>query len=227
MEMNRTLIAVFAVAAVLLTAPSFAARDNQVQQQSASSIPTDVGGLAPAPIVPAQGAVPANEMSVTGQVMLSTPDELVLHTASGMQRFVVTPDTQMLAGAAEGDTVTVFYTTETNPAKATVVKTSANASEGNVHTTKMAAGPAAGEPPTVTAMNATSEPTTDQPAAANDEQNTMNQPEKPATNSQRMGTKAGITRTTRLPKTASDLPLIGVTGLLALAGAVLVRAARG
>jgi len=89
--MNRTLVtAVSMTAALILAAPSYAA----ISQQKAASEPASPS---------------ATLKVVTGQVLISTPDYLVLATPSGMQRFEITPTSKVIGAAAEGDEVTIHY----------------------------------------------------------------------------------------------------------------------
>jgi hypothetical protein len=46
---------------------------------------------------------------VTGEVLVSTPDYLVLATRSGMQRFEITPASKVTGSTGEGDEVTIHY----------------------------------------------------------------------------------------------------------------------
>jgi len=242
---NRTPFVVLSVAALLLAAPSFAAPGEQHSQQD-STLPVAAAGGGPAPAALPTGEIPPDTQAVTGQVVMSTPSELVLHTSSGMQRFSFSADTQMLVPAAEGDTVTVFYKPAAGAGNAAVVKTTAEMTPG-------------GSVPETNTDAATSEvaaanPTTDIPevtvggtSASGDESSTAGVSDQSATAAQspaggeeggtasatmagpQAPTAAGESnadRVTRLPKTASPLPLIGLAGLLALAGVGLLRAVR-
>jgi uncharacterized surface anchored protein len=142
----------------------------------------------------------------------------------------------MLAGAAEGETVTVFYKGEAAGARATVITTGAKAGQSDAQSAKLTTSTATpDQPPMAMAMNESPEPAVSEPTATTNDQNdqqgtssasAMSQTEKPAASSETEKSGTAMPRTTHLPKTASNLPLIGVTGLLALAGAVFLRALR-
>jgi hypothetical protein len=223
--MSRTLIAVVSTVALVFAVPSFAARGSRALAPSSAP----AMGAAPQPISP-QGALPAYAMAVTGEVVFSTPDELVVHTPTGIQRFVVTPDTQLAAGAAQGAVVTVRHTTEAGHARATVVtqqaKTTMNARTGQAGGV---IAPAVEQPMDV-AMNDAG-PTSDAPVAPKSGQpagsnTSMTDTGKPAGQNRPMVNRAPREPLHRLPKTATSLSLIGLTGLLALAGGPALRAVR-
>jgi hypothetical protein len=126
--MKRTLITVLSMVALALAVPSFATPAPQMMEQGSSAPVVAVGG-GPEMGLPPQAAVPAHEMAVTGEVVMSSPEEVILHTASGIRRFEITPDTQMLAGAANGDVVTVLYQPARGFVKASVVTSAPNATD--------------------------------------------------------------------------------------------------
>jgi hypothetical protein len=136
-EMNHTLIAVLSTVVLVLAAPSFAARDEQSGQPNpASSAQSSIGGAPVSPVIE-QGRVLAGDMVATGDVMMSDPGELVIHTSSGMRRFEITPATQMYAGTAEGDVVTVFYKPEAGSARVVSVKRVSVSKRSHVQPTKL------------------------------------------------------------------------------------------
>ncbi len=243
---NRTPFVVLAVVALMIAIPSDAAPGAQrSQEDSAMAVAATGGGSAPAALP--TGEVPPDTQAVTGQVVMATPSELVLHTSAGIQRFSVNQDTQMLVPAAEGDTVTVFYRPAAGAGNATVVKTTAEIQPGasvpETDTGEAASEVASSNPATDTAGaavagtsasgdDASAATAADQTAAGATQQpssgaqgdtasSTAAAPEAPAS-----ADESNTNRVTRLPKTGSPLPLIGLAGLLALAGAVVLRAVR-
>jgi hypothetical protein len=123
-KMKRTLIAVLSTVALALAAPSFAASTVQVMEQNSSSPTAAVGG-GPLVELPQEVGIPAKGMTVTGVVVMSSPDEIILRTTSGARRFEITPETQMLAGAADGDVVTVLYEPAYGSVRASIVGSAA------------------------------------------------------------------------------------------------------
>ncbi len=246
---NRTLIATLSVVALLVTVLAFGAPGDRLTQQD-STLPVAVAGGAPVSAALATGEVPPDTQAVTGEVVLSTPSELVLHTSSGMQRFSITPETQMLVPAAEGDTVTVLYKPAVGAGNATVVKTTA----ANAQSTSQGAATAEASTSAATAAGASTEPPATAEAVSGSEAGAMaagTENAGPAVEQQRSSSDTGPTtassvsggqppvessqptngeaatqRVTKLPKTASPLPLIGLIGLLTLVGAVVLGAVR-
>jgi hypothetical protein len=106
--MNRTFLATVVTAVAAVAMPALA-HDNQIMVQTTASGP-EVATSAGAPLpVPAKEVVPAKGREVSGSVVLSTPGEIVLRTQKGLQFFEITPKTQMVSGAADGESVTVVY----------------------------------------------------------------------------------------------------------------------
>ena len=140
---------------------------------------------------------------------MTTPSEVVLHTAQGMRDFAISQQTDETVVPVEGQWVTVGYpqagavqVAEAQPAAATD-RTPTRVTE--------AAVPPATESPAPHAMTDTA-PAESTPAVA----------AAPAV----VPAMAGDAhRRTRLPKTASDRPLVLVAGLLAVAAAGTIRLA--
>jgi len=105
--MNRTLLAIATSAALVIGIAAFAAPSIDMQQEASVS-PTITAGGGSAPTVSLPGTASTNAAAVSGEVVLFTPGEIVLRTAKGLERFQLTPQTQMTIGAAEGDYVTVI-----------------------------------------------------------------------------------------------------------------------
>jgi hypothetical protein len=101
-DMNRTLVTAVSFAALILAVPLFAT----VTPQSAHP------GL-----VSRTGQVKV----VTGEVLFTTPVDIVLRTPSGVQKFEITRHSQILGGTGEGDIVTITYRPEVVAAKAPAV----------------------------------------------------------------------------------------------------------
>jgi hypothetical protein len=223
-EMNRTLIAVLSTVAMVLAVPSFAGKQQPLQPSQAYSTETSGGGV-PAPAVVESGRVPAGEMVVNGEVMMSDPDELVVHTSSGIRRFRITRTTEMYAGAAEGDVVTVLYKPEAGSVTVVSVKRVGVSKDGPVQPAKMVKPPAQTTYRRPMAMK-DSKPAVMPKTNAKPAVMKMAQAQQPAAAPEPMKNTASTPSAKRLPKTASDLPLIGLVGLLGLAGAVTLRVAR-
>lgn len=127
--MNRTLVAaVSVVAALILAAPSFATNNHQ-----------NAG--------PAPGSANTALKVVTGEVLVSTPDYLILATPSGMQRFEITPKSKIIGGTGEGDELTMKYRVVQVPARPTVAANAATTgTRAQVESVSVAAGRSAQVP---------------------------------------------------------------------------------
>ncbi len=202
--MSRTLFAVATAVMLVAALPSFAVEhgpENQTARQlmagaaGGGGITLAVGATAPAATVP-------NEKFATGEAVMVTPDEVVLHTANGMRKFAVSAQTDETTVPTQGERVTVGYvpehgtvqilaarSTATDRAPMRVAEVTAPAMRRPAQKTMSTAKPVDPAPATPVA-----------PAAA----------PAVATNTHRV---------TRLPKTASDRPLILFAGLLAVAAA--------
>lgn len=213
--MNRTFVAVLLAAGLLAAAPSLAS-DTRTDLRGAEPATSSVsgGGGVGTLVTPeqAQAAVTGDEQQVTGEVVMVTPSEITLHTASGMKRFELTRETQETLAPVEGETVTLYYVPAPGTARASVIHEASaaptGASNGVQQAAETSAAPALGmntDHPEEAAIAA--EATTPQPVSA-----PASMPETP-------------TRVKRLPKTASETPLIGLAGLLALSGAAVLRLA--
>lgn len=217
--MNRTFIVVVTAAVLATALPSYA-RDHGPQTQTASQVMAGAsggGGIALAVGATAPVATVPNEKFVTGQVVLSTPSEIALHTATGMREFAISSGTEEALAPVEGETVTVGYV----PEKGTVVIGTAEAATTGQAPTRMAeaAAPAAASPDQ-NAMT-TAEPAESTPADVAEPAEST-----PATPAASPAVANDTHRRARLPKTASDQPLILLAGLLAVAGAGTLRLAR-
>jgi hypothetical protein len=130
-KMKRTMIAVLSTVALALAAPSFATQTIQLMDQSSPLPMAAIGGAPPVALPPVVGNA-AKAIAVTGVVVMSSPEEIILRTASGTRTFEIMPDTQMLAGAATGDVVTVLCQPVHGSVKASVVRSAAKASDSHV-----------------------------------------------------------------------------------------------
>ncbi len=224
--MFRTFAVVVAIAALAVAGPSLAAQKAPEQQQ-ASGVADSGGGSGPAAPLVSSGTQPVSGdvQYVTGVVVMTTPTEIVLHTDKGMERFALSPQMQNSYVPVEGDTVTlgvvpgatgsVRVTTIQRAAAATTAPATSTNDNGTTSTgtgsqeamttgdsqqppaaTKPDTSPAQAEPVSATA----GESTTAAPATAQVQQHAA-----------------------RLPKTASNRPLILLIGVLALAGAGVMR----
>jgi hypothetical protein len=152
-----------------------------------------------------------SEQTASGTVVSSSPTQIVVRTTDGRQMtFVVDADSKVPGNLQQGSSVTVRY----------------HDMNGTLHAANVSAGSGTG--------TATS---TTQPAAdpTGNDARTSAQPETTATTGAQRDTTTGTTATTdqepstgttRLPATASPLPLVGLSGLIALAGGLGVRALR-
>lgn len=211
---------VVAVAAAALAASSAArAADSQVNTEPRGSAE---GGL-PAAVVTAPGAA-GDEQFVTGVVMMTTPSEITIHTDQGMQRFALGPQMQDAALPAQGETVTLGYVPAGGTARVETIRQAS-----------AQAPPEDAQPATSTGESAQASAGEQPSAPMGDQQQEPQQPPTetsaaPATSST-MGNDAAMQQSrtaqhaARLPKTASDRPLIMLVGLLALAAAGVLRLA--
>lgn len=217
--MSRTFFAVVTAAVLVTAMPALAIEQHGPENQTASQpvagavggggMALTVGATAPVATVP-------NERFVTGQVVLSTPSEVALHTATRLREFAISSGTDETLAPVEGETVTVGYV----PEKGTVVigtAQTATTSQGPVRVAE-ATAPAI-ERPVQNAMNAAGPAESTPSAAAEPAEST------PATPAASPAAAKVVHRMTRLPKTASDRPLILLAGLLAVAAAGTLRLA--
>lgn len=213
--MIRGLVAVVGAAALTVAVPSFAQRARMDRQDAGSSSAGATGGgpsEAPAPWSSQQGPAP-KEVFVTGEVVMTTPSEVVLHTSTGMQKFALTPQLDEEFVPVEGETVTVGYVPAPGSVKATTVRKAAAANTAPKQVLEAIAPPSV-QVPTQDTMTAgapdggstTAEPSSSTPAEASEP-------------------SGGQHHRTELPKTASHRPLILLVGLSALAAAGILRRA--
>ncbi len=216
--MSRTFIAVVTAAVLVTAVPSFAVEHAPENQAASQTMAGASGGGGMALAVGATALTPTvpNERFVTGQVVLSTPSEVALHTATGMREFAISSGTDERLVPVEGETVTVGYV----PEKGTVVIGEARPMTNQAPARVAEATAPAINSPDQNAMN-TAEPTESTPAAAAEPAEST-----PATPAASPAVAKNTHRRARLPKTASDQPLILLTGLLAVAGAGTLRLAR-
>ena len=209
--MNRTFFAVVFTAVLVAALPSFALEygpESQTAGQSRAA--ASGGGVALTVVGPAAPlATVPNEEFATGQVVMTTPSEVVLHTAKGMREFAVSPQTDEALVPVEGATVAVGYVPEHGTVQI-IASRSVATNQAPMRVAEATTAPAV-EPPTQNAMN-TAEPAEPTPATV----------AAPAASP----AAAKVShRITRLPKTASDRPLILLAGLLAVAAAGTLRLA--
>ena len=210
--MSRTFFAVVAAAALATALPSFAL-DNGPEYQSASGprVAAAGGGVALAVLEPAAQPAPLpNERFASGRVVMTTPSEVVLHTAQGMRDFAISQQTDETVVPVEGQWVTVGYVPQTGVVQVAEAQPAA-ATDRTATRVAEAAVPPATESPAPHAMSDT-EPAESTPAVA-------------AAPAVVPAVAREAHRRTRLPKTASDRPLVLVAGLLAVAAAGTIRLA--
>ena len=136
-------------------------------------------------------------VTITGTVVSVTDEVLVLRTDRGNLTFDLDKSTEMPAGIAVGNQITVSYDSDDKP-------------EDKMDARKIVMTPASSTVAPATPAPTTPAPTTSAPEAAP-------QASAPAYEGE----------TGELPATASPLPLFGVAGLLALAGGLLLRKRAG
>jgi hypothetical protein len=160
-------------------------------------------------------AVPAiaqSEQTASGTVVSSSATQIVIKTADGKQMtFVVDSDSNAPANLSQGSPVSVRY----------------HDMNGTLHAANVSAtgaGSAATDTTATTTANRAGTTSTTGADARVDAQDTT----RPTTPSDTTGTVAEDTDTgsRRMPATASPLPLIGLSGLLALAGGLGARVLR-
>lgn len=210
--MNRTSIAVATVAVLATALPSFAA-DHSPEYQVASGPQTvaSSGGAAVSIATTAQLKTLPGEQFVTGDVVLVTPDEVVLHTAKGMQKFAVTGQTDETSTPYQGERITVGYIPERGAVQ--VLASRPQATNQNSTRVAEATMPPANENKAGNTWGA-AKPAKAEPAPA----------PMPAVQPA-VAKSASAHPRARLPKTASERPLILVIGLFAVAGAGTLRLA--
>jgi hypothetical protein len=106
--MNRKFAGAVVTTITIIAMPVLAADQQPMMQESSTRSVAEAAG-APLPVVAPQRVIPVKGDELNGTVMISTPDELVVHTAKGLQTFEVTPQTQMVAGPTEGEDVTIVF----------------------------------------------------------------------------------------------------------------------
>jgi hypothetical protein len=151
------------------------------------------------------------EHHIQGEVQVKTPDEIALGTDRGVMKFAVTGHTETPLAFAKGDEVELWYR---------------NRKGGKVAEVTRVARVRPVAPAVPAASSSTLEP--QEPLVARNEEPAA----KPLqgldkTSPMKMASAAPVEKTTQgggtLPKTASDLPLIGLLGLASLATAVILR----
>lgn len=186
------------------------------------------------------------EQSASGTIVSSTSTQIVIKTEDGRQMtFMTDSNTNRPSDLRQGSTVTIRYhdingtfhaanvtasagPTSDAPTNSTTATTGTSSPTGTTGVTGTQAGSTA--PGTsATSANAQERATTADPTG------NEARPQQDTTGTRTTGTTTGTTTatsadqdtgTTRLPATASPLPLMGLSGLLALAGGLATRAIR-
>jgi hypothetical protein len=208
--MRRTFFAVVTAVVLVTAVPAFAVDHSPNYQTAGQAVANATSGGAVLAVFgsAAQPATVPNEMFATGEVVMVTPGEVVLHTAKGMQKFAISQQTDESTVPVEGQMVTVGYVPERGAVQ--ILASQPMSAQAPTRVADATTAPAA-EPPSQNTMTA-AEP--DEPTAA--------AASAPAVAPAMM---TGTHRMTRLPKTASNRPLILVAGLLAVAAAGTLRLA--
>lgn len=178
-----------------------------------------------------------SEQTASGTVVSSSASQIVVRTSDGRQMtFMVDADSNVPSNLQQGSTVTVRYHDMNGTLHAANVSASAGTT-GSTATTPSTptTGATATTSSTPTGTSATSAPPTQRTTPTADptgnDARMQQDPARPTTPAQDTGTTATTaqdtdTDTSRMPATASPLPLIGLSGLLALAGGLGARALR-
>jgi hypothetical protein len=171
-------------------------------------------------------AVPAiaqSEQTASGTVVSSSATQLVIKTADGKQMtFVVDSDSNAPANLSQGSPVSVRYHDMNGSLHAANVSATG---AGSAATDTTATGTTGSTPPGTSATTAKRAGTTSTTGA---DARVDAQDTPPTTPSDTTGTVAQDTDTgsRQMPATASPLPLIGLSGLLALTGGLCARVLR-
>jgi hypothetical protein len=167
------------------------------------------------------------ERSISGRVVTSSPTELVIQTEDGRQMtFNVDTQTMGASGLNSGSRVTVrYHELAGGTFHAAIVTSSTTTSTSDVTTERTTRT-------TVTEPTDTTRTTTTEPTGATTTTRTR-RTTTPTERTSRTTTTATETTTAgtaepaaKMPATASPVPLVGLAGLLALSGALGVRALR-
>jgi hypothetical protein len=174
----------------------------------------------------------ADPISVNGTVVSSDSSQLVIDTADGRRTFMVDGTSNLPAGLVAGSRVSVSYhdmgSGRFHVASATMDTAAAPAepmvTRDTTGTTAPTTTPAEVPPAASTDTSARGTATTP-PVASTDTPVRSTTPAAPAdTDTDTTSADTPATTTGRnLPATASPLPLVGLVGLLALAGGVAAR----
>lgn len=228
--MKRTTLAVFAALTLLVAAPLLAQQNPQAYEgRTNANAPSITEG---------------SGLTITGTVVKSNDKQLTLRTADGIEHIQLVQDTQAPVNLEPGQDVSVDYTrTDEGVMIATKIRT-----EGAEPTVKESMAAPAARPsmdrPAPTPMAESSEHAAMQPresqaevnssAAANLE-SSMNADRNVEANAD-VNTQADLdanadqsvsaSQPESLPATGSALPLLGLLGMLSVAGAVGIRATR-
>ncbi len=208
--MNRTLVAVVAAAAFAAALPSFAI-DHDPEVQTANqprTAPTSGGGVAVAFFQgEGQPATVPHEQFATGRVVMTTPSEVALHTKQGIREFAIASSTDETTRPYQGERVTVGYV----PVKGSVQVAAATPMTATRPVKREVVAQAAPAPAQAWHADSPAEPAKPAAAAAAEPAAVPAKPAHPAA---------------RLPKTASNRPLLLLAGLLGVVAAGSLRLAR-
>jgi hypothetical protein len=187
-------------------------------------------GILALALVLAAPAVAQTEQTASGTVVSSSASQIVIRTGDGRQMtFVADTNTTRPADLQAGAPVTVRYHDMSGTFHAASVSASAAPSTGTTPTGTSAATappsatrPAADPTGNDARMQQSATPSQAAPAPTTPAQTTTTAP-PPAPRTTERPSTVEDTDTARLPATASPLPLVGLSGLLALAGGLGAR----
>ncbi|HUK12111.1 MAG TPA: hypothetical protein VLW17_02325 [Thermoanaerobaculaceae bacterium] len=208
--MYRDVMGVTLAIIAISAAPCLASLERETASPSGAMAVGTGGGATLASPAPLRAPNP-DETVVTGKVVMLTPVEVVVATASGLKRFAINKDTDVSPDVVEGSDVTLYAKGGEGAVQAATVQSASNEpSETNPTTAEAPTAPSS--PSTDSGMEASQQPVASTPAeTGTDSASGTAQPAAPAMKT--------------LPKTASDLPLVGLIGLLSLGGAAALRLA--
>jgi len=209
--MYRTVMGVTLAIMAISAAPCLAALERETASPSGAAQSGTGGGATLASTAPLRAPNP-DETVITGKVVMITPVQVVVATDTGLKRFAITKDTDLSPGVVEGSDVTLYAKGAPGGTEASTVQAASNESSETSPTTAEAPT-APSSPSTDSGMEAQPQPIASTPAETTGTDNADGSapPAAPAMKT--------------LPKTASDLPLVGLIGLLSLGGAVALRVA--
>lgn len=204
------------------------------------SLATVIGMVLALPALADLNAAPAKVPGalghVVGHVALMNPDTLWVSTATGLERFDITPRSKGENDLGTGDYVEIWYANVPGSTHKVAVQWHRTAeAQKQRPAQQQKQQPAAKESrskttaensarPAPAVAQESPRPAVQRPVLANTQHPRQATPPPPAQPTSAQGMRPSVSR---LPQTASQLPLVGVVGLVSLAGAGAIRLPRG